>query len=86
MFVGASNDIKFFIGEIIETDPGGTKYIFILVVFFDASRGIKSVIRAITATDLGGTKYIFGLAMFVVASRCIESFVPLPFPPSCTLA
>ena len=44
MFVGASQDIKSFIGDKIATDLGGTKSLFSLAMFVGTSHDIKSII------------------------------------------
>ena len=68
-------DIASVLGEEIETDPGGTKHLFILAMFFSASHDMKSVIGVAMGNDLGGTKYNFGLVMFVGAYHDIKCFI-----------
>ena len=44
MSIGVSHDIESVIGAALETDPGGTKYIFGMDIFSDVSHDTKCVI------------------------------------------
>ena len=58
-FVGASCDIKFFLGVAIAPYLGGTKSLFGLENFVGASHDIEYVIRAAIATDTGEGGRVF---------------------------